>query len=299
MFEKISKLYQNAILTTDEPDLSSADDHYWFYDYVKKQWLGIPHEGIVEKELLLLKAILQYYEPSKRNNLTQAWFNYLFSGGEPPLGAEETRYRIVQFYCKGNELTQQDFHDALEGFFPKNALFLWENDNQGLIVEKECDAHLGEEEFKSIANTFENDFYEKISFYLGKLHKKNSQLSKIFRFEKNCFLQGLELLPAERALTFEKIFPYWLMGGLSDDSCKALVYNVLEDVKDDKELLTTVRIFIENNMNASVTAKKLYIHRNTLQYRLERFAEKTGIVLKDFHAVFTVYAACLINMEGL
>lgn len=299
MFEKILKLYQNGLLLMSEPELSSADDYYWFYDYVRKQWLGIPREDIVEKELRLLKAVLEYYEPSKRNNLTQDWFSFLFSDGEPPLGAEKTRYRFVQFYYTGNELSQQDFHDALKGFFSKKTLFLWENHNQGLIVEKECDALLREDEFKSIANTFENDFYEKITFYIGKNHKKNSQLSSIFKFEKNCFLQGLRLLPAERALTFEKIFPYWLIGGLSDDSCKALVHNVLEEVKDDKELLTTVRIFIENNMNASVTAKKLYIHRNTLQYRLERFSEKTGIVLKDFHAVFTVYAACLINMESL
>lgn len=298
MFKKLSKLYQNALLLTDEPELSSSYGYHWFYDYVRKQWLGIPREDIVEKELRLLKAILEYYEPLKRNNLTQAWFSFLFYGGEPPLGDEETPYRIVQFLYKGNELTQQDFYDALKGFFSKNALFLWKNDNQGLIVEKDCDNALGEEDFKSIANTFENDTYEKIFFYLGKLHKKNSQLSSIFRLEENCFVQGLQLLPAERVLTFEKIFPYWLIGGLSDDSCKVLVHNVLEKVKDDKELLTTVQIFIENNMNASVTAKKLYIHRNTLQYRLERFSEKTGIVLKDFHAVFTVYAACIINMEG-
>lgn len=296
MFEKILELYQNGLLLKKEPALSSTEGYHWFFDHTQKEWLGIPTEEIEEKELLLLKTVLEYYEPSKRNSLTQAWFSFLFSGGELPLGTDESRYQIVQFHCNNKELAQQDFEDALKGFFFKDALFLWRNHNHGLILEKEHDALLGEEDFKSISNTFENDFYEKISFYLGKLHQKNSELSSIFRSEKNCFLQGLQLLPSERALTFEKVFPHWLMQGLSDDSYKALCFNVLQAVKDDKELLTTVQVFIENNMNASATAKKLYIHRNTLQYRLEKFTEKTGIDLKNFHAVFTVYAACLMYM---
>jgi DNA-binding PucR family transcriptional regulator len=69
----------------------------------------------------------------------------------------------------------------------------------------------------------------------------------------------------------------------------------LEDVfQEDPEMFVTIRTFLENNLNASVTAKKLYIHRNTLQYRVDKFTEKTGIGLKDFYGAFTVFLACLL-----
>jgi DNA-binding PucR family transcriptional regulator len=63
---------------------------------------------------------------------------------------------------------------------------------------------------------------------------------------------------------------------------------------EDPELFTTIKVFLENNLNASLTAKKLYIHRNTLQYRIDKFIEKTGVQLKDFYGAFTVFLACLL-----
>ena len=57
-------------------------------------------------------------------------------------------------------------------------------------------------------------------------------------------------------------------------------------------MYATIKVFLENNLNASLTAKKLYIHRNTLQYRIDKFIDKTGIQLKDFYGAFTVFLAC-------
>jgi DNA-binding PucR family transcriptional regulator len=63
---------------------------------------------------------------------------------------------------------------------------------------------------------------------------------------------------------------------------------------DDPEMFSTIKVFLENNLNASMTAKKLFIHRNTLQYRIDKFVEKTGIQLKDFYGAFTVFLACIL-----
>jgi DNA-binding PucR family transcriptional regulator len=63
---------------------------------------------------------------------------------------------------------------------------------------------------------------------------------------------------------------------------------------DDPEMYSSIKVFLENNLNASLTAKKLYIHRNTLQYRIDKFIDKTGIQLKDFYGAYTVFLACLL-----
>jgi hypothetical protein len=59
--------------------------------------------------------------------------------------------------------------------------------------------------------------------------------------------------------------------------------------KASNEVIHTVREFIENNMNSSVSAKKLYMHRNTLNYRIDNFIEATKINVKTFKGANAIY----------
>ena len=60
----------------------------------------------------------------------------------------------------------------------------------------------------------------------------------------------------------------------------------------NSEVIHTVREFIENNMNSSLSAKKLYMHRNTLNYRIENFIEATHINVKTFKGANAIYMLC-------
>ena len=54
----------------------------------------------------------------------------------------------------------------------------------------------------------------------------------------------------------------------------------------DQETLLTINKFFENNLNVSETSRKLYVHRNTLVYRLEKIKKITGLDLREFdHAI--------------
>ena len=54
----------------------------------------------------------------------------------------------------------------------------------------------------------------------------------------------------------------------------------------DKETLFTIQKFFENNLNVSETSRKLFVHRNTLVYRLEKIRKLTGLDLREFdHAI--------------
>ncbi len=57
----------------------------------------------------------------------------------------------------------------------------------------------------------------------------------------------------------------------------------------NSEVIHTVLEFIENNMNSSSTSKKLYMHRNTLNYRIDNFIESTKINVKTFKGANAVY----------
>ncbi|MBO4732970.1 MAG: helix-turn-helix domain-containing protein, partial [Clostridia bacterium] len=54
----------------------------------------------------------------------------------------------------------------------------------------------------------------------------------------------------------------------------------------DQETLFTIQRFFENNLNVSETSRKLFVHRNTLVYRLEKIKKITGLDLRQFdHAI--------------
>lgn len=52
------------------------------------------------------------------------------------------------------------------------------------------------------------------------------------------------------------------------------------------ELMLTARAFIESGLNATRASQKLYIHRNTFNYRLQKFIEHTDLDIRDYHHAF-------------
>lgn len=62
----------------------------------------------------------------------------------------------------------------------------------------------------------------------------------------------------------------------------------------DEEELTTVFSFFENNLNISETARQLYVHRNTLVYRLEKIERKTGLDVRRFDDALTFKIAIMV-----
>ena len=56
------------------------------------------------------------------------------------------------------------------------------------------------------------------------------------------------------------------------------------DATHGTDLVHTLEVFFEQNANASQTARALYVHRNTLNYRLQRIVEISGLDLNDAEA---------------
>ena len=63
----------------------------------------------------------------------------------------------------------------------------------------------------------------------------------------------------------------------------------------DKETLMTVQSFFENNLNVSETSRKLFVHRNTLVYRLEKIRKLTGLDLREFEHAVTFKVALMVK----
>ena len=63
----------------------------------------------------------------------------------------------------------------------------------------------------------------------------------------------------------------------------------------DEETLTIIRRFFENNLNISETARQLYLHRNTLVYRLEKIEKQLGLDIRRFEEALTLKIAMMVE----
>ena len=85
---------------------------------------------------------------------------------------------------------------------------------------------------------------------------------------------------------------------LPRDLCELFLHEVfgdkLPDQDIDEEMQVTIRLFFENNLNISETARQLYLHRNTLVYRLERFEKLVGLDIRRFDDAMTYQIAMMV-----
>ena len=101
--------------------------------------------------------------------------------------------------------------------------------------------------------------------------KPTSYLIIMRRWDKLCFRKLNILLPAKKPL------PAKQSGNSFDD-----------------ETLNTINMFLENNLNVSETARQLYVHRNTLLYRLEKLQKVTNLDIRIFDDALTLKIALMV-----
>ena len=114
---------------------------------------------------------------------------------------------------------------------------------------------------------------------------------------------GLLFSSSERVHAYGRLGLGKLVSKLSHDDCREYLIEHLGEFRFsslDAELSTTIRMFFEAGLSIAQTARRLYIHRNTLVYRLDKFARQSGLDLRNFDDAVTARLAMLMEayLEG-
>lgn len=130
--------------------------------------------------------------------------------------------------------------------------------------------------------TFVNDIKEVSKSY--KEANMAMEVGKIFYSEKNIVAYnnlGIGRIIYQLPLPLCKMFIKEIFDGKSPDEM-------------DEETLSTINKFFENSLNVSETSRQLYIHRNTLVYRLDKLQKTTGLDLRVFEDAITFKIALMV-----
>ena len=87
---------------------------------------------------------------------------------------------------------------------------------------------------------------------------------------------------------------YQLPMSLCEMYIKEVFGEEIPDILTDEEAMSTINKFFENNLNISETARQLYVHRNTLVYRLERIEKSIGLDIRTFDDAMTFRIAVMV-----
>ena len=139
-----------------------------------------------------------------------------------------------------------------------------------------------EQEIRIAYGTIVNEIKEVSRSY--KEARMASDVGKIFFEERNVVAYstlGIGRLIYQLPIPLCKMFIKEIFDGKSPDEF-------------DEETLSTINKFFENSLNVSETSRQLYIHRNTLVYRLDKLQKSTGLDLRVFEDAITFKIALMV-----
>ncbi|MFV2050796.1 helix-turn-helix domain-containing protein [Metabacillus litoralis] len=298
MLENLKKHYGEALTT----NYNRHDTNFeWFQTDLGKPF-GILKSVLSSEERNLLSLLFQSTNSIDETQYTlnqRKWYDFLFSDNHeklPPLPNDHTSLRFYYFFLKQPIDDKQNFEEAVKGIM-NTELVIWLSLSHGIMIEEKPNYILEVDLLKDLSDTLTTDFYVEPFIYIGQLQKNDISLKEKFSLEHACFQNIHRSSNKDKVLSFYDVLPTLIMRAPSMLR-KEILSNHFLEIIEDKELLHTIEAFFQSNLNASSTAKRLFIHRNSLQYRLEKLLEKTGLDIRIFsNAAFIFLAIILAQQE--
>lgn len=180
--------------------------------------------------------------------------------------------------------------EIVRNIFPaKIKDFVTAIDEKSIILVKELKEKDYTEEIEKIASnildTLSSEAMNKVYVSIGTVVNDLKNVSSSYKEAKMALEVGKIFESNKSIVNYDRLGIGRLIYQLPTPLCKMFIHEVLGNITIDQfddEILITVNKFFENNLNVSETSRQLYIHRNTLVYRLDKLQKMTGLDLRNF-----------------
>ncbi len=142
---------------------------------------------------------------------------------------------------------------------------------------------------QSIEETLNSEIFVKTIIGIGTIANHLRDLADSYKEAQTAIEVGKVFDTEKSIINYENLGIGRLIYQLPTTLCEIFLSEVFKKNSIDsldQETLFTINKFFENNLNVSETSRKLFVHRNTLVYRLEKIKKITGLDLREFdHAI--------------
>ena len=205
---------------------------------------------------------------------------------------------IVEMKHEKDSNTLDNVRSLLGG---KTRDFVTAVDEKNIIVVKELEPADGHAELEKTAqhmySLLKDDGEEDVLIAYGTIVNDIKEVSKSYKEAKLALDVGKIFFGEKHVIAYSTLGIGRLIYQLPIPLCKMFIREIFEGKSPDdfdEETLTTINKFFENNLNVSETSRQLYIHRNTLVYRLDKLQKSTGLDLRVFEDAITFKIALMV-----
>lgn len=186
-------------------------------------------------------------------------------------------------------------------FSQQNGDFVVSVDEKNIVLIKSLRNDDTEEEIQQTARTIvdmlnaEAMLTVKVAY--GTVVGELKDVSKSYKEAKMALDVGKIFYIEKNVIGYEKLGIGRLIYQLPVNLCRMFMSEIFGDNLPDKldeETQITIHKFFENSLNVSETARQLYIHRNTLVYRIEKLQKETGLDIRNFDDALTFKIALMV-----
>ncbi|MEE0106044.1 MAG: helix-turn-helix domain-containing protein [Lachnospiraceae bacterium] len=209
--------------------------------------------------------------------------------------------RRVVMIVETGEHKDGDAIDRVRSLFSgRTKDFVTAVDEHNIIVVKEL---LDQETYEDIRKTAAviidalKDRDDRIRVSYGTIVGEIKEVSRSYKEAGMALDVGKIFFADKRIIAYSALGIGRLIYQLPIPLCKMFIKEIFDgkDLDDfDEETLSTINKFFENSLNVSETSRQLYIHRNTLVYRLDKLQKSTGLDLRVFEDAITFKIALMV-----
>ena len=187
-------------------------------------------------------------------------------------------------------------------FSTKTKDFITAVDEKNIILVKEVKPGETYDDLEktatSIVDMLNTESLTRVSVAFGTIVNEIKDVSRSYKEAKMALDVGKIFYSSKNVVAYSKLGIGRLIYQLPITLCEmflseAFKKNPIEAL--DEDTLDTINRFFENNLNVSETARKLYVHRNTLVYRLEKVKKITGLDLREFEDAILFKVAVMVK----
>ena len=206
---------------------------------------------------------------------------------------------LIKFYNRSDVLP----YEMVQGLFPdRTKEYVVNVGEDDIVLVKEVPEGCRIEEMEKLAaeivQTLNTEFYAKVSVGISTVVDSLKDLARAYKEARVAIEVGKVFDIEKNIVSYENLGIGRLVYQLPTTLCDIFLQEVFKkgSIESlDRETLMTVQAFFENNLNVSETSRKLFIHRNTLVYRLEKIRKLTGLDLREFEHAITFKVALMVK----
>ena len=255
-----------------------------------------------------LSSIKKYYdEKYDRSNFIKNIILDNILPGDIYLKARELHFnneasRVV-LLIRLTEKNDISVYDVIQNLFPdKTKDFVINISETDIALVKEVKSDVDSKDLeklaRSISDSLSSEFYTHALVGIGTPIVGVKELSRSFK-EAQVALEVGKVFDTERNIvSYDHLGIARLIYQLPITLCEMFlkeIFKVGSIETLDQETLFTIQRFFENNLNVSETSRKLFVHRNTLVYRLEKIKKLPGLDLREFDDAIVFKVALMVK----